>query len=227
MSLAVTRAGMIALRRLRFLRSRGPLHAPRRPLPRLRTRAFTLIELMVVVLIITVMAGLAIPTAIVQLRDRRVQEAARTIGSLFREARLQAVGRGAAVLMRYDTGVFSVLEARAGTAATCPDAPVPDCLGVPWVAEPSRSRETKHYEPVAASGDMASLSVALTDSTGSNLLALEVCFSPNGRAFARPAIDDGTPLEPMSQVYTVTLRRKGQGRERVVALLPNGTARLQ
>ena len=45
--------------------------------------------------------------------------------------------------------------------------------------------------------------------------------------FARPAIDDGTPLEPMSQVYTVTLTRKGQGRERVVALLPNGTARLQ
>ena len=218
---------MIALRRPRFLRSRGPLASGRRPLARFRTRAFTLIELMVVVLIITVMAGLAIPTAIVQLRDRRVQEAARTIGSLFREARLQAVGRGAAVLLRYDAGVFSVLEARAGTAAACPDAPVPDCLSVPWVAEPSRSRETKRYEPAASSGDMGAMTIALTDSTSSTLSALEVCFSPNGRAFARHAIDDGTALLPMSQVYTVTLTRAGQGRPRVLALLPNGTARLQ
>ena len=227
MSLAVTKAGMIALRRLRFLRSRGPFHARARRLARVGTRAFTLIELMVVVLIITVMAGLAIPTAVVQLRDRRVQEAARTIGSLFREARLQAVGRGAAVLVRYDAGAFSVLEARAGSAATCPDAPVPDCLSVPWVAEPTRSRETKHYEPVAASGDMAALTVNLTDSTSSTVLALEVCFSPNGRVFVRQAIDDGTALLPMTEVYTVTLARKGQGRQRVVALLPNGTARLQ
>jgi type IV fimbrial biogenesis protein FimT len=217
---------MIALRRPRFLRSRGPLAAGTRPLTRFRTRAFTLIELMVVVLIITVMAGMAIPTAITQLRDRRVQEAARSIGLLFREARLQAVGRGAAVLMRYKDGVFSVLEARAGTAAACPDAPVPDCLGVPWQAEPSRSRETNHYEPVAASGDMASLAVTLTDRTNSTLSELEVCFSPNGRAFARHAIDDTQPLLPMSQVYTVTLARKGS-RTRVLALLPNGTARLQ
>jgi type II secretion system protein H len=217
---------MIALRRLRFLRSRAPFDARTQPLPRFRTRAFTLIELMVVVLIITVMAGLAIPTAITQLRDRRVQEAARSIGLLFREARLQAVGRGAAVLMRYDDGVFSVLEAREGTASTCPDAPVPDCLGTPWVAEPSRSRETKHYEPVAASGDMASLTVTLTDSKNSTQSALEVCFSPNGRAFARNAIDDGTALLPMTEVYTVTLARKGS-RTRVLALLPNGTARLQ
>ena len=217
---------MIALRRLRFLRTSG-LGSGRRARARFRTRAFTLIELMVVVLIITVMAGLAIPTAIVQLRDRRVQEAARLIGLLFREARLQAVGRGAAVLMRYDDGVFSVLEARAGTAAACPDAPVPDCLSVPWVSEPSQSREIKRYEPVAASGDMAALTVTLTDSASSSLSALEVCFSPNGRAFARHAINDGTALLPMNQVYTVTLTRTGQGRPRVLALLPNGTARLQ
>ncbi|HEU4579265.1 MAG TPA: prepilin-type N-terminal cleavage/methylation domain-containing protein [Polyangiaceae bacterium] len=218
---------MIAQQRPQFLRACRPLAPGRRPLARLRTRAFTLIELMVVVLIITVMAGLAIPTAIVQLRDRRVQEAARTIGSLFREARMQAVGRGAAVLVRYNSGVFTVLEAREGTTSTCPDTPVPDCLGTPWASEPTRSRETQRYQPVAASGDMAELAVTLTDSKASTLSALEVCFSPNGRAFARHAINDGTALLPMSQVYTVTLTRKGQGRSRVLALLPNGTARLQ
>jgi hypothetical protein len=129
--------------------------------------------------------------------------------------------------MRYDDGLFTVLEARAGTGAACPDAPVPDCLGVSWVADPAKSREVNSFQPVAASGDLAAMTVTLTDSTNAPLSALEVCFSPNGRAFARHVIDDGTALLPMNQVYTVTLTRKGQGRSRTLALLPNGTARLQ
>jgi type IV fimbrial biogenesis protein FimT len=184
---------------------------------------------MVVVLIITVLAGLALPTAVVQLRDRRVQEAARKVGLLFREARLQAVGRGAAVLMRYDSTDFSfkVFEARAGALAACPDAPVPDCLSVPWVSNPGQSRLVNEFQPVSATGDLAAMTVALTDSAGASVASLEVCFSPNGRAFARQIIADGTPLLPLSQVYSVTLTRQGQGRARTVALLPNGTARLQ
>jgi len=188
---------------------------------------FTLIELMVVVLIITVMAGLAVPTAVVQLRDRRVQEAARSIALLYREARLQAVGRGAATLMRYDGTTFSVLEARAGSLAACPDVPVPDCLNVPWVATPDRSRLVSSYQPVASTGDLSTMTVTLSDFSGTAISALEVCFSPNGRAFARQTIDDGSALLPLNQVYSVTLTRSGQGRSRVVALLPNGTARLQ
>jgi prepilin-type N-terminal cleavage/methylation domain-containing protein len=203
-------------------------HGPtaRTGLPGAGAHGFTLIELMVVVLIITVMAGLALPTAVVQLRDRRVQEAAREIGLLYREVRLHAVGRGAATLLRYDGTTFTVLEARVG-GTTCPDMPVPDCLSVPWRAIPDRSREVKSYQPVASSGDLSTLTVALTNAAGTGVSALEVCFSPNGRAFSREAIDDATPLLPMNQVYSVTLDRHGQGRTRVVALLPNGTARLQ
>jgi type II secretion system protein H len=192
-----------------------------------RAHGFTLIELMVVVLIITVVAGLAAPTAVVQLRDRRVQQAARKIGLLYREARLHAVGRGAATLMRYDGTTFTVLEARAGALAVCPDMPVPDCLSVPWVTIPNSSREIDGYRPVAPSGDLAAMTVSLSDAAGVTVPAFEVCFSPNGRAFSRQAINDGTPLLQMNQVYSVTLRRSGQGRPRVVALLPNGTARLQ
>ena len=81
------------------MRARNQLATSRRPRGAgaragLRTgrwaRGFTLIELLVVVVIITVFAGLALPTAVAQLRDRRVQEAARKLALVYREARLQA-----------------------------------------------------------------------------------------------------------------------------------------
>jgi Tfp pilus assembly protein FimT len=180
---------------------------------------------MVVVMIITVMAALALPTAVAQLRDRRVQQAAREIGLLYREARLHAVGRGAATLVRWDGTDFTVREARAGAAAACPDAPVPDCLSVPWVTTPGQSRQVNAYG--AAGGDLAAMTVTLSNAAGSAVPAFEVCFSPNGRAFSSESMADGPGLSVMDQVYSVTLKRPGQGRTRVVALLPNGTARLK
>ncbi len=188
-------------------------------------RGFTLIELMVVVLIITVVAGLAMPSAVVQLRERRVQEAARKIAMLYREARLQAVGRGAAVLLRYEDGEFNVLEAVQGPLADCPAAPVPSC-NHPWVSEPTLSRRSATYAAIASSGDLSAMTLDFKDSAGNALSEFEVCFSPNGRAFSRSVIDDGTPLQPLNQVLTGALRRPGMGRERTVILLPNGTARL-
>lgn len=201
---------------------RGPLCAPKRSAA---ARGFTLIELMVVILIITVVAALAAPSAVVQMRERRVQEAARSIALLYREARLQAVGRGAAVLVRYRDGEFNVLEAVEGPLAPCPDAPVPSC-NVPWVSEPARSRRSATYSAIATTGDLATLTVNFSDSAGSTLSEFEVCFSPNGRAFSRPVINDGVPLLPLNEALTGTLRRPGMGRARTVVLLPNGTARL-
>jgi type II secretion system protein H len=192
----------------------------------LRARGFTLIELLVVVVIITVIATLAGPAAVAQLRDRRVQESGRKLALLYREARLHSVGRGSAVLVRFDGIKFVVLEARAGALAACPDAPVADCLGTPWVSNPGMSREINRFAPTATSGDLSTQTVSLRDGIGANVTALEVCFSPNGRAYSRQAIDDGTPLLPMTQAYLATFTRPGLGRPRRVALLPNGTARM-
>lgn len=186
-------------------------------------RGFTLIELMVVVLIITVVAGLAAPSAVVQIRERRVQEAARSIALLYREARLQAVGRGAAVLVRYRDGDFDVLEAVEGPLAACPDAPVASC-NVPW-SSPGRSRRSASYSAIATSGTLSTLTVDFTNTSGT-LSEFEICFSPNGRAFSRPVISDGVPLQPLNETLTGTLRRPGMGRARAVILMPNGTARL-
>ena len=65
--------------------------------PFLRTaarRGFTLVELMVVVVMITVLATLAIPLVTEQLRDRRTQEAAERVAGVYRDARMRAMGRG-------------------------------------------------------------------------------------------------------------------------------------
>lgn len=196
------------------------------PIGRDSARGFTLLELIAVVLIITVVAALAIPTAVVQMRDRRVQEAARRIGLVYREARLRALGRGSAVLVRFQSGVMTVREARVGTAvngeAGCADLPVSSCLTTAWNTTTAQ-RVVDGYRP-PASGDLSDLTVAIADSSGNAVAALDICFTPMGRAFTRENVTD--PLQPLSEAFVATLSRPGLGRSRKVVLMPNGTARL-
>jgi prepilin-type N-terminal cleavage/methylation domain-containing protein len=199
-----------------------------RPIGRGRARGFTLIELMAVVLIITVFAGLAIPTAVVQMRDRRVQEAARRIGLVYREARLRALGRGSAVLVRIVNGDVTVREAQLGTAvngdAGCTSLPMSSCLNTNWGgANADRVVDGFH---VAASGEYSNLTVAIADSASTAVANLDICFTPMGRAFARRAILAGTPFAPLTDTFVATVTRPGVTRARQLALMPNGTARL-
>ena len=198
----------------------------RRPRGAGGARGFTLIELMVVILIITVFAAVAVPTAVLQLRERRLQEAARQVALLFRQARLHAVGRGTATLIRVTDDTVSVFEAREGPAASCPDMPVPDCRGTPWANGLTQRRQIAGFQPAAA-GELSTLELEVADSTGAAVSALEICFSPNGRGFVREAIDDSVAFAPLTETYLATLTRPGTSRPRRVALLPNGTARLR
>ena len=181
---------------------------------------------MVVILIITVFAAVAVPTAVVQLRERRLQEAARTVALLFRQARLHAVGRGTATLVRVADNTVTLFEAREGTGAVCADMPVPDCQGTPWVAGLDKRREIGGFQP-AATGELSTMELGVKDSVGATVADLEICFSPNGRGFVREAIDDGEPFTALTEAYLATLTRPGTSRPRNVALLPNGTARLR
>jgi type II secretion system protein H len=189
-------------------------------------RGFTLIELMVVILIITVFAAVAVPTAVLQLRERRLQEAARQVALLFRQARLHAVGRGTATLVRITDDTVTLFEAREGPSASCPDMPVPDCRGTPWVSGLTQRRQIGGFRP-AATGELSTLELEVADSIGSTVSQLEICFSPNGRGFVREAINDGVAFTPLAETYLATLTRPGTSRPRNVALLPNGTARLR
>jgi len=189
-------------------------------------RGFTLIELIAVVLIITVFASLAIPTAVSQMRDRRIQESAREIALVYRQARLRAMGRGAAVLVRFDTDNFTVLEARQGpTAGACADLPVSSCLDTQWVSNPTLSRVVDGHSE-ATGGEYGDVTIGMVDATDNAVDELEVCFTPMGRTFARESINDGVAFTPMTEAYLASVSRPGVTRTREVVLMPNGTARL-
>lgn len=190
----------------------------RRPVA--RPRGFTLLELIAVVTVIAVFASLAIPSALGQLRSRRVQEAARQIGIVYREARLRALGRGSAVLVRVNGGAISVLEATVGGVGNCANLPVSSCLTPTW----STQRVVGGFS-LSASGDASLMSVAFSDSGNTAVGNLDICFTPMGRAFSRNSNADGVAFAALTETYTATVSRPGTRRRQVV-LMPNGTARL-
>ena len=193
-----------------------------------RSRGFTLMELMVVVVVISVFAALSVPSIVRQLRDRRVQETARKLSILYRLARTRAMGRGSAVLVRHTAGAFQVLEAQqAGRApdAECASLPFSSCKNTVW-SNPTQSRLIDSLA-AAASADLADLTFGVQDSDRNAITNLDVCFTPLGRAFSREAVVDGTPLTPLNEAYTVEVdSASGALRPRHVLLMPNGMARL-
>ena len=169
----------------------------------------------------------ALPTAVTQLRDRRVQEAARRFGMVYREARMRALGRGSAVLVRIVGGTMTVLEAQVGVAVGgdigCTTLPVSSCLNTNWNL--ATARRVVDGFSVATSGEFSNLTVAMEDSQGNPVPNLDICFTPMGRTYAAAT---GQPLNAVTDVYTATVGRAASSnvRQRQVLILPNGAARL-
>ena len=195
-----------------------------------RQRGFTLIEMLAVVILITTLAAIAIPLATKQMRDRRTQDAAQQVATLYQSARMRAMGRGSAVLVRYTPGTpgqFELLEAQRGPTASadgsvdtaCAALPVSSCLTTNWTtpaAQQYRSISTLSF----SSGLYEQLTVTMNEGN-----ALDICFTPMGRAYVAST---GQRLSPLTQVYTVDVDRSAalRTRAREVLVLPNGAARL-
>lgn len=178
------------------------------------------------VVIISVLAVIAIPAITYQMRDRRTGEAAERLATLYRNARLRAMGRGSAVLVRFDltNDTVDVREAiRGGADNACARLPMSSCTVTNWTATGAAAQsqlletlnlpQRGEYAGIALSGD-------------TNLL--EVCFTPMGRPVSRTVA--GGVFAGMTGVPVITVTRSSDGHiaglVRRVALLPNGLARL-
>jgi type IV fimbrial biogenesis protein FimT len=189
------------------------------------------VELMVVVVIIAALAVLAVPAMGQQLKNRWTAQAAHEVAILYRNARMQTLGRGSAVLFRFDNtgqGSVQVFEAiRGGTDANCADLPVSSCTSPNWATErreiaslvPANNR---HYSDVKLEA------VAPPGQAPAAPSQFDICFTPMGRTFWRT--DTTSPLLSLPGVVTINVLQTSGGTAygltRPVLLLPNGTARL-
>jgi type IV fimbrial biogenesis protein FimT len=192
-----------------------------------------MIELMVVVIIIAVVAALTIPSIVSRMRERRAGEAASRVALLFQMARSEAIGRGAAVLVRYTQstrGAFLVREAQRGTSAGagCQSLPEPSCTITDFNnAGPQQYRDVTSLD-FGQRAEYSQVRAVMVAPGGANPAALDLCFTPMGRTFMRTNLN-GT-FAPLTGIYQASVYRGDVGEPigltRNVMLLPNGIARI-
>jgi type IV fimbrial biogenesis protein FimT len=199
-----------------------------------RQRGFTLVELMTVVIMITIFAAISIPLMTQQIKERRAAEAADRVATLYRNARLRAMGRGSAVLVRFSPGTrgrFDVREAQRGSTAEsgCEALPVSSCLLPDWNGTADEDYRVLSALDLSNRSEYGELTIDMLNRSNSEISNLDVCFTPMGRTFFRTNTEQ--PLLPLTEMHVAEVwRGEGStklGRTRRVILLPNGTARVE
>ncbi|MCA9618410.1 MAG: prepilin-type N-terminal cleavage/methylation domain-containing protein [Myxococcales bacterium] len=184
-------------------------------------RGFTIVELLTVIAVIGILVAAAAPSFIHLLRDRRVDDAARTIADIYRTARARALGRGAAIVVQFDDSAaggnhFQILEAVTGPAdPLSPVLPVSSCSSANFRVVTAFDERSARYAPAAA---------RFKDPFGATLSSAAVCFSPRGTAFIGAAV--GGPMARMNGVPRVDVTNTFDGKARAVIIPPTGGARV-
>jgi len=207
-----------------------------RPSPSRYGRAgFTIVELLTVITVIGILAAAAAPSFVAFLRDRRVDDAARNIADLYRRARARALGRGSAVMVRWDSGAalptntnpaghFTALEAVAGAASPLNQyLPTSSCTpGTQWATGATTNLFVRSFDERRER--YAPATAQFLDGQGNPLPYVELCFTPRGRTFI--SLAPGGAYLPLAEVPRVQVTNTVDQKVRAVIIPPTGGARV-
>jgi prepilin-type N-terminal cleavage/methylation domain-containing protein len=192
------------------------------------SRGFTLLELLVTVTLVGILVVMAIPSASLLMRDRRTNQAAHEAAIFYRRARSMAMGRGAAVLVRYSSanrGRIEIREALSTIGALCANLPATSCTATNWDANNTNNRLLDTFGPALGPYDNVQLEFHMPDNSTPG--AVDICFTPLGRTLFRASSVNTTPFAPLTQVPSIrSVPLDGTGRTRTVLIVPSGVSRV-
>lgn len=175
---------------------------------------------MVTVVVVGLIAALATPGIRHRVDSYRTRSAAENIATTYRLARMRAMGRGGAVLVRYTGTSLEVREGIIGGATGCATLPESGC-DRPWngtgrdqLVESFNTTAAGMFSTTFAGGGLASTS------------AVDICYSPSGRALIRGDTTAFSASNVMTAAAQITVTSSSGGLIRKVLLVPNGTARV-
>lgn len=193
---------------------------------------------MTVVMIISIMAAIAMPSMLRAKDDQRAYFDAQLIAQLFREARGRALGSGAAQVILFnvgggggqgDPGTFTWLSEVDRTGAE-----VGSCRQTNWQTLPDATagnpgRRVQGVVDLKRDAQLGVQTAYLGGSGQANVTA--ICFTPAGRLFVSPdglpGLSTGTPLlQPAAIEVKRAVDGATQGTVRSVVINPSGLTRV-
>ncbi len=207
------------------------------------TRAYTLIELMITIVLIGVLAALAVPSMVKANDDRLAYQDTLMVSELLRRARTTAVGRGAAMLVEIssdgtnDRGTFTIYESvrSNGNGVAGEDTPQPACrYPTDWTNATLKRKvaeATLNGQADAFAGIQTKLQVFAT-TTPTAYTHLYICFAPSGRTYLSTTLDFAGTQQNVAPVTVDVVRTASgtsnfEGIRRKVVLSAGGTTTIQ